>query len=140
MEKLGQRLRSLSIQARNGTYGAQSLKAIQQEANSLIDEINRLYNTAKYNGISLFNQTEFDIPEDMPKADPVTGFIENPYDYTEEDLKDIKSIKEVTDTFVENEYKIETVADLAKLAKLTNDGVDTTGKTFVLANDLDLKE
>ena len=63
MENLGQRLRSLSIQARNGTYGAQSLKAIQEEANSLIDEINRLYNTAKYNGISLFNQTEFDIPE-----------------------------------------------------------------------------
>ena len=26
------------------------------------------------------------------------------------------------------------------MAKLTNDGVDTTGKTFVLAKDIDLKE
>ena len=140
MENLGKRLHALNTQARNGTYGKQSLNAIQAEANSIIDEINRLYSTAKYNGISLFDQKEYDIPEGMPQADPVTGFIENPYDYTEEQIAEMTSISKVTDSFTESEYKIETVADLAKLAKLTNDGFDTTGVTFILANDLDLKE
>ena len=140
MQNHAERLRALTTQARNGTYGGKSLEAIQAEANAIYAEINRLYSTAKYNGISLFNQSEYDIPDYMPKADPITGFIEDPYDYSEEDLKNITSISKVTNTFTENEYKIETVDDLAKLAKLTNDGVDTTGKTFILANDLDLKE
>ena len=140
MQSHGERLRALATQARNGTYGKQSLEAIQAEANAIYDEINRIYSTAKYNGISLFNQSEYDIPDNMPKADPITGFIEDPYDYSEEDLKGITSISKVTDSFTKSEYKIETVADLAKLAKLTNDGVDATGVTFILANDLDLKE
>ena len=135
------RLRELATQARNGTYGKQSLQAMQEEANAIYAEINRLYQTAEYNGVKLFNQSEYDLPDTMPKADPITGFIEDPYDYTEEDLENITSIAKVkNNTFEESIYKIETVADLAKLAELTNAGVDTTGKTFVLANDLDLKE
>ena len=135
------RLRELATQARNGTYGKQSLQAMQEEANAIYSEINRLYQTAEYNGVKLFNQSEYDLPDTMPKADPITGFIEDPYDYTEEDLENITSIAKVkNNTFEESTYKIETVADLAKLAELTNAGVDTTGKTFVLANDLDLKE
>ena len=135
------RLRELATQARNGTYGKQSLQAMQEEANTIYSEINRLYQTAEYNGVKLFNQSEYDLLDTMPKADPITGFIEDPYDYTEEDLENITSIAKVkNNTFEESTYKIETVADLAKLAELTNAGVDTTGKTFVLANDLDLKE
>ncbi|MBQ7764608.1 flagellin [bacterium] len=140
MQSKATRLRELAIQARNGTYGGSSLSAIQTEANAIYEEINRIYSTAEYNGVKLFNQSEYDIPDDMPKADPITGFIENPYDYTEDDLKNITSISKVTDSFTESTYKIETVDDLVKLAELTNNGVNTTGKTFVLANDLDLKE
>ena len=140
MQSHAERLRALAVQARNGTYGSQSLNAMQEEANAIYDEINRLYSTAQYNGISLFNQKEYELPDGMPKADPITGFIENPYDYTEEDLKNITSISKVEDSFTESEYKIETAADLAKLAKLTNDGVDSTGVTFVLAEDIDLSE
>lgn len=48
------RLRILQEQAMNGTYGADSLAAINQECNCLVDEINRLYYTTEYNGINLF--------------------------------------------------------------------------------------
>lgn len=49
-----ERLRILQEQALNGTYGEDSLKAINQECNTLVDEVNRLYETAEYNGINLF--------------------------------------------------------------------------------------
>ena len=45
------RLRDLATQASNGTYGTSSLNAINSEANALVDEIQRLYSTAEYNGI-----------------------------------------------------------------------------------------
>ena len=51
------RVRDLAEQAANGTYGKDSLAAINREVNSLVDEINRIYSTAKYNGISLFDKT-----------------------------------------------------------------------------------
>ena len=51
------RLRSLATQASNGTYGTQSLNAINAEANALVDEIARLYSTAEYNGIKLFSDS-----------------------------------------------------------------------------------
>ena len=53
-----QRLRDLQEQASNGTYGEQSLKAINVEVNALIDEINRLYQTTEYNNIVLFERNE----------------------------------------------------------------------------------
>ena len=49
-----QRLRYLQEQAANGTYGDDSLNAINQECNSLVDEINRIYLSTEYNGINLF--------------------------------------------------------------------------------------
>ena len=52
-EKL-QRLRNLAVQASNGTYGSKSKQAINAEANALVDEIERLYNTAEYNGVKFF--------------------------------------------------------------------------------------
>ncbi len=52
------RLRDLAIQASNGTYGEQSLNAINAEANALVDEINRTYSAAEYNGIKFFTAEE----------------------------------------------------------------------------------
>ena len=52
------RLRALATQAGNGTYGGQSLSAINSEANALVDEIQRLYTTAEYNGIKLFGKEQ----------------------------------------------------------------------------------
>ncbi|MBE7711279.1 MAG: hypothetical protein E7Z92_03970 [Cyanobacteria bacterium SIG31] len=167
MQDKAARLNALSAQARNGTYGAQSLEAINSEANALISEITRLYMTAEYNNISLFTRMPYTVAEDLPQAKedgfindpankPITeeeikseagkinayssNFINNPVSYTEADLANIASISEVTTSFTKSEYKISNAQELAKLAKLTNDGVNTSGITFILAADIDLKQ
>ena len=75
MQGKAERLRALATQARNGTYGAQSMSAINSEAAAIMAEINRLYNTAEYNDISLFNRTAYTIADHLPKAG-ASGFID----------------------------------------------------------------
>ena len=48
-----QRVRDLTEQAANGTYGSQSLKAIQSEVSARMFEINRLAANSEFNGIKL---------------------------------------------------------------------------------------
>ena len=48
------RIRDLCEQASNGTYGEQSLKAIQSEIDARLAEIERIKANAEYNGIKLF--------------------------------------------------------------------------------------
>jgi len=48
-----QRVRDLTEQAANGTYGSQSLKAIQSEIVARLQEINRLSANSEFNGIKL---------------------------------------------------------------------------------------
>ena len=48
-----QRVRDLTEQAANGTYGSQSLKAIQSEIAARLNEINRLSSNSEFNGIKL---------------------------------------------------------------------------------------
>ena len=50
-----QRLRDLTEQAGNGTYGSNSLKAIKAEMVARLDEIDRIANGAEYNGIKLMD-------------------------------------------------------------------------------------
>ncbi len=73
-----QRLRVLSEQAANGTYGEASLKAINAECNSLVDEINRLYLTTEYNGAKLFieNTGNSGAMQQIKNADKNTTFEE----------------------------------------------------------------
>ena len=150
------RLRALATQANNGTYGAQSLEAINTEANALTDEIERLYKTAEYNGEKLFNKTTYDKAEHFSQAKPtgfiaetastVTpiakeeygGFIDVAQKYNKAYVDNLKPLMEEGDSFTRNEYKIAKVQDLEKLAALIDNGVDTTGITFILANDIDL--
>ena len=140
MQSHGERLRALATQARNGTYGKQSLETIQAEANAIYDEINRIYSTARYNGISLFNQSEYDIPDNMPQADPITGFIEDPYDYTEEDIAEMISISKVDSFESGKTYSISSAKELKRFADIVNDGNTGEGSTFVLTEDIDLSE
>ena len=63
------RIRDLAEQAANGTYGDDSLNAIQQEVNSRTAEINRIMANTEYNGISLLK--------------PAGGFIEEINQLTE---------------------------------------------------------
>ena len=50
MQDRASRIHALITQARNGTYGADSLNAMTQEAAALVSEINRLYANTEYNG------------------------------------------------------------------------------------------
>lgn len=52
-----QRIRDLTEQAANGTYGSQSLKAIQSEIAARLEEINRISANAEFNGIKLMAYT-----------------------------------------------------------------------------------
>ena len=66
MQDKASRLQALCTQARNGTYGAQSMQAINSEAAAIMAEINRLYNTAEYNNVSLFNKKAYEIADHLP--------------------------------------------------------------------------
>lgn len=52
------RIRDLTEQAGNDTYGADARKAISAEVGARIDEINRLAKVADFNGINLLNGTK----------------------------------------------------------------------------------
>ena len=155
MQDRASRLQALSTQARNGTYGAKSLSAINAEAEALMAEISRLYETSEYNGKSLFNEATYPFPDYLPKAgksgfidetavDPNglkagdNGFIENAKTYTDTQVADMKKVS-VESTFNSGEkYSISSPADLQKLADYIKAGNDTTGIEFVLAEDIDL--
>lgn len=53
-----QRIRDLTEQAANGTYGSQSAKAIQAEIVARMQEINRISANAEFNGIKLMSYTD----------------------------------------------------------------------------------
>ena len=62
------------------------------------------------------------------------------YYYSDEEIAEMTSISDVS-SFTSGElYLISTPEELARLAELTNNGVDTSGVMFVLANDIDLKD
>ena len=118
-----ERILTLATQAGNGTYGEQSLSAINAEVNARVDEIERLYSTAEYNGIKLFGEKKSLFMEEVVKRNTST-------------MTKLASIDE-TSTISSGTYSISTAEELAKLATMTNNG-KVTGGEFVLANDIDL--
>ena len=134
------RLHALSTQARNGTYGAQSLNAINAEANAIMSEISRLYNCAQFNGTNLFNQKEMEIADHLPKAKAeYNGFIANPFTYTESEVASMTKLESVDEntTISSGQYSIYTLDELVQLQEMTNNG-KITGGEFVLGADIDL--
>ena len=61
-----QRVRDLTEQAANGTYGSQSLRAIQSEIAARLQEVNRLSANSEFNGIKLM---KFDMTDDADNSD-----------------------------------------------------------------------
>ena len=150
MQNHGERLRSLATQARNGTYGAQSLSAINGEASAIIAEINRIYMNAEYNGIKFFEggganaggtataNAGARAVNNMPEA-KYNGFIDNPVTYSQTQIDAMDSIDLFTPG-ASGEFKIEDAEDLAKLDTIVESGQDTSNATFVLAKDIDLTD
>ena len=112
-----QRMRDLAEQAANGTYVADSLKAIQSEIDARKAEIERIVANTEYNGIKFFAQeTEPEVTIDESK----------------------RVINQTTFTKGET-YFVTNSDDLVKLQDLVNSGVDTTDVTFELTSNIDMK-
>ena len=56
-----QRVRDLTEQAANGTYGSQSLKAIQSEITARLEEVDRIAANCEFNGLRMMTGTMSDI-------------------------------------------------------------------------------
>ena len=163
LQSHAERIHNLITQAQNGTYGEDSQKAIVAEINARIAEIDRLYNIAEYNGISLFNSQKIDIPENALQpgesgfidesalSGPVmveetgfiralsTGTVDGIKDsYTDAEIAAMTKVKTLTKFTAGQTYAVTDVEDLQKLAELQNSGVSTSNVTFVLGADLDL--
>lgn len=69
-----QRVRDLTEQAANGTYGSQSLKAIQSEIYARFQEISRISANSEFNGIKLMSYV---LDADDPSVNKDTGLTEN---------------------------------------------------------------
>ena len=48
------RIRDLTLQAKNGTYSAEEIQAMQDEVGERLEEINRISDSSKYSQLSLF--------------------------------------------------------------------------------------
>ena len=160
MQQRGERLMSLWTQAQNGTYGAQSITAINSEANAIISEITRMYINAEYNDISLFtnNITLPDWAETVAENAGLlesaglkesagltsdisashNGFIAEAVTKSQSYVDALTHVSAVSDFDSADEFQISTVDDLVNLANLANDGVDTSGKIFYMGADLDI--
>ncbi len=154
------RIRDLTTQAKNGTYGDESMKAINAEVNARLDEIERLYSTTEFNGLKIFETTGVkgtpdtpDIPEtpdvpdvpDVPDTPEVpnppskvsaAGFLEK---VTRRDTTSMTSLSTIDENTLisSGTYSIATAEELAKLSVMANKG-KVSGGEFVLANDIDL--
>ena len=130
------RLRDLSIQAQNGTYGSDSISAITREANELISELYRLKSSAEYNGKKLFSSSGDATNGGKDLKLNSQGFLE------EVNIRDTSSMTKFSSvdenmTINSGTYSISTADELAKFARMVISGKITDGE-FVLANDIDL--
>ena len=116
------RLRSLAVTAQNGTYGAQSLDALETEAESIVSEIKREYANAEYNGLKLFATAPTEITNpiatlSLTSLTEESGFIQEITRLTEEEA-------------IADGYTIIKTAD--ELQAITGSG------KYILMNDIDL--
>ena len=116
------RIRDLCEQASNGTYGADSLKAIQSEIDARVAEVERLKSSAEFNGIKLFN-TEQATPVTYAMQRAVSGV-------TGKFIEEVDQLTE--DEALAQGYTIIKTAD-----DLQNMIYDLNGK-YILMNDIDL--
>ena len=133
------RMRALSVQALNGTYGMESLNAINSEANSILEEIVRINNNATFNGIRLFGKSAEVNLEDLNSATPQLNSMGLLEEVERLDTTSMTPLSSVDSTLriSSGTYSISTPEELAKLSEMVNAGLVASG-TFVLANDIDL--
>ena len=130
MSNLTSRLRSLATQAQNGTYGYKSIDAINSEARSIVQELNRIKQTTEYNGINLLSSSGESVASSGQ-------FIEEIIRRDTSGMTTLASVDETT-SLTSGTYSISSAEELAKLAAMTDNGLIGVNTEFVLANDIDL--
>lgn len=124
-----QRIRDLSEQASNGTYGEDERKAMQAEIDGLTEEIYRIKNTTEFNGKKILGEEERQGLTSVPTMSMTDIDVEN-----------------LTQAEWNKKYKgqiigISNAKELQKLATIVNDKkINTTDTTFALTADIDLDE
>ena len=120
-----ERIRDLAIQAENGVYGEASKKAINEEVNARVDEIERIYASSEYNGVKFGG--EHNVSKTI-------------HDVNRRDVSSLESFENVKidEALTGGTYSIKTADELAKLATMTNNGLIEAGVEFVLGADIDL--
>lgn len=108
------RIRDLAEQAANGTYGQDSLNAINQEVQARIAEIDRIVANTEFNGIQLL--------EGEKGESNVTGYFLKPVEQLTED-----------EAIAQGYTVIKTKGDLENIKN------NLSGK-YILMNDIDLEE
>ena len=137
MSDYSSRLRSLSMQVQNGTYGNKSIDAINAEAVSIINELYRTKNNAEYNGISLFGGLEQ--PADITFPD---GTTEKKYEFMVEvvhrDTSQMASVSSLDESIVTTggSYSVSSVEEIEKAFSMIKNGTLKSAE-LVLANDID---
>ena len=133
------RMRALSTQALNGTYSAQSLNALNLEAEALLKEINRINESATYNGIKLFNTGKDDSVTNAGKELKLNeqGFLQ---DVVKVDTTGMTALGSMADdaTLAVGEYTISSKDELVQLKEMSDAALLEPGSTFVMTKNIDM--
>ena len=132
------RIRSLAVQAQNGTYGEKSLIALNSEAQALMNEISRLNETAQYNGIKLFNTGKAEITNAGKELElNEQGFLQEVIVRDTSTMTKLSTVDE-TQALAIGTYSISTKEELVQMTNMLEKGLIASKTEFVLANDIDL--
>ncbi len=117
MTDMLQRIRELSLQAMNGTYSVKEREMMQQEVQSLAEEVYRQKNSTKYNQINIFGEIE-----DVSQQSGVQGSIGT----------------HAVDKLTEDEAVAQGYTVIKTANDLLNCNTNVANGKFILMNDIDL--
>ncbi len=121
------RIRDLTLQAKNGTYSGDELKAMQDEVNERVAEIDRINNSAKFSEIQLFTADAKDITFQVGANSDTNNTIS-----AKADIFKKVTFSALTSTTAANfqlatvsgtDYSRKTDADYATLLEAVDDGI-----------------
>ena len=117
------RLRALAVTAQNGTYGAQSLSALNSEAEGLVAEIKRCYANTEYSGKKIYIQQA-----------SVSSI--NQIAFSASSFESLERVSEAGSLVAGKSYRIDDSVDLIALQDFVNGGGNTANITFELTDDI----
>lgn len=134
------RLRALSVQAANGTYGSQSLDAMQAEADAIIEQIKQIRENTEFNGLNLFEtpreeETVSQISNSKVRA--YSARVAAQADNTISGAFDFAASETKTVTIDGVQYTIKNRESIAKTLSYTKD--TTTGEVTLYLNNFNVR-